>query len=115
MKLKIPGQLKGRDCTPVMHALIALRKRHEKVFTSMTSPSFDEICVIFRVGGSGGSFGNDAIERVYVERPALCCEVILAPRDWPTIGGDFIDALVRSRFEEAMLKIRGSEYGGELS
>jgi hypothetical protein len=98
-----------------MRALVALRKDHEEKYARITSLSFDEVCVIFRVGGSLGSFGDDSIEHVYVQQSALCCEVVLAPRDWATMAGDAIGSLVSSRFHEAMVKIRESEYGKELS
>lgn len=98
-----------------MRALIALRKSREETFVGAISASYDEICVLFRVGGSQGSFGKDSIEGAYAEKSCLCCEVVLAPREWPALGEEAIKELVTSRFRDAMAEITGSPYGQELS
>lgn len=97
-----------------MNSLIALRKAHEGDFSRVTSERFDEICVLFRVGGCLGDFGQEALGDCYLEESKLCCEVILSARDWSQLKPALIDSLVATHFKDAVQKIWSSSYSQDL-
>lgn len=98
-----------------MQALIALRAAHEAAVADVPVVAYDELCVLFRVGGSSGSFGPDAIGGVYTADRAIVCEVILEARDWDAVGREAIDSLLTSQYKSALKAIIESEYGSGLS
>lgn len=114
MKLSIPGQLKGPEAKVVMKALIGLRRSAEPAFQNVSIPDYDEVCVLYRVGGSLGSFGSDSVEEIYISEKAICCEVIMAPRKWGKLEEKEVNALVSTLFMEAYKSILKSKYGEGL-
>ncbi|MGI9425178.1 MAG: hypothetical protein ACR2PA_18425, partial [Hyphomicrobiaceae bacterium] len=97
-----PGQLRGPECKRVMQQAIVLRKKLEPWFGSIDSNDIQELCIILRVDGSLGSFGEEGVESVLIDDGTLECDVVIADRGWSELDDAEIAAVLREHVFEAI-------------
>lgn len=104
MKFELPGQLRGPECRRVISRAIALRRRLEPWFASITHQNVDKLSIVLRIDGSLGTFGPPGVEDVAGDGGTLACDLVIEDFDWDAAPDNRIDSILAERVIDAIAK-----------